>query len=172
MGAVTDLGNAAVLAGLIALVGLGWWMRTHSWRPLWLLASAELGAWALADTVKELTGRPRPPATQAIGHWTGYGFPCGSTTKATAVDGMLAALLAAASSSWAHKVALWTAALLLAGLVGLSRLYLGANWLTDVLGGLALGGAWLFAVLTTTRTVERLRRLRRPEPRTPQETRS
>jgi membrane-associated phospholipid phosphatase len=154
---ITDLGNAAVLAGLIALVGLGWWTRTRSWRRLWLLASAYLGAWALSDTVMELTHRPRPPAARAISHWTGYAFPSGHTTKATAVCGMLAALLAAVTSSWARKVALWTAAVLVAGLVGLTRLYLGADWLTDVLGGFALGGAWLFAVLTTARIVDGLR---------------
>jgi len=158
MRASTDLGNGAVLAGLVLLVGLGWWTRTRSWRPLWLLASAYLGAWALSDTVKDLTRRPRPPAAQAIGHWIGYAFPSGHATKATAVYGMLAALLAAATSRWARKVALWTAAVLVAGLVGLTRLYLGAHWLTDVLGGFALGGAWLFAVLTAARTVEGLRR--------------
>ncbi len=162
MRAVTDLGNAAVLAGLIAFVGLVWWTRTRTWRPLWLLASAYLGAWALSDTVKELTRRPRPPAAQAIGHWTGYAFPSGHTTKATAVYGMLAALLAAATSSWGRKVALWTAALLITGLVGLTRLYLGAHWLTDVLGGFALGGVWLFAVLTVVRTVDALRMERQP----------
>jgi membrane-associated phospholipid phosphatase len=69
------------------------------------------------------------------------------------VYGMLAALLAAATPRWGRKVSVWTAALLLAGLVGLSRLYLGAHWLTDVLGGLALGAAWLFALLTVARTI-------------------
>jgi undecaprenyl-diphosphatase len=157
MRAITDLGNAAVLAGLIMLVELGWWTRTRSWRPLWLLASAYLGAWALSDTVKVLTHRARPPAAQAIGDWTGYAFPSGHATKAAAVYGMLAALLAATTSSWGRKVALWTAAVLVAGLVGLSRLYLGAHWLTDVLGGWALGGAWLFVVLTAARTVDALR---------------
>jgi hypothetical protein len=43
------------------------------------------------------------------------------------------------------------------GVVAVSRLYLGAHWLTDVLGGLALGAAWLFALLTGVRTVGRLR---------------
>jgi len=156
--AITELGNAAVLVGLIALAGLVWWTRTRTWRPLWLLAAAYLGAEVLSDTVKDLTHRPRPPAAQAIGHLTGFAFPSGHATKATAVYGMLAALLAVATSSWARKVALWTAALLVAGLVGLSRLYLGAHWLTDVLGGFALGGAWLFAVLTAARTVEELRK--------------
>jgi PAP2 superfamily len=86
-------------------------------------------------------------------------------TKATAVYGMLAALLAAATSRWARKVAIWTAALLVAGLVGLTRLYLGAHWLTDVLGGFTLGGAWLFLVLAAARTVDGLRGGRQPDTR-------
>jgi membrane protein DedA with SNARE-associated domain/membrane-associated phospholipid phosphatase len=157
MRGATNLGNAALLLGLLLLVGVTWWARTRSWRPLWLLAAADLGAWVLSDTIKHLTGRARPPAAQAIGHWVGHAFPSGHTTKAAAVYGMLAALLAAATPRWGRKVSVWTAALLLAGLVGLSRLYLGANWLTDVLGGLALGAAWLFALLTVARTVSALR---------------
>jgi len=150
MRGATNLGNAAVLAGLVVLAGLAWWARTRSWRPLGLLAAAYLGAWILSNRIKALTHRARPPATQAIGHWTGYAFPSGHTTKATAIYGMLAALLAATTPRWGRKVTLWTVALLLAGLVGLSRLYLGANWLTDVLGGLTLGAAWLFVLLTAT----------------------
>jgi membrane-associated phospholipid phosphatase len=156
MQAATSLGDDAVLLGLVVLAGLAWWARARSWRPLGLLASAYLGAWVLSDTIKTLTHRARPPAAQAIGHWTGYAFPSGHTTKATATYGMLAAL-AATTPRWGRKVAVWTAAVLLAGLVGLSRLYLGASWLTDVLGGLALGAAWLFALLTSVRTIDQLR---------------
>ena len=158
MRAATGLGNAAALLGLVLLAGVAWWARTRSWRPLGLLAPACLGALVLAGSVKLLTGRPRPPATQAIGHWTGSAFPSGHTTTATAVYGMVAALLAAATPHWGRKVSVWTAALLLAGLVGLSRLYLGASWLTDVLGGLTLGAAWLFALLTATRAMSALHR--------------
>jgi len=148
MRGATNLGNAAVLAGLVMLAGLAWWWRQRSWRRLGLLAAAYLGAWILSNTIKVLTHRARPPATQAIGHWTGYAFPSGHTTKAAAIYGMLAALLAVTTPRWGRKVTLWTAAMLVAGLVGLSRLYLGASWLTDVLGGLALGAAWLFILLT------------------------
>ena len=177
MRGLTDLGNAAVLIALILLIGLVWWWRRRTWRPLWLLAGAYLGAWALSETVKDLTHRARPPAAQAIGHWTGYAFPSGHTTKATAAYGMLAALLATTTPSWSRKVALWTGALLVVGLVGLSRLYLGAHWLTDVLGALALGAAWLFVLLTATRTVHALHAARsdtqptppgRPPPREPE----
>ena len=69
----------------------------------------------LPDTIKTLTHRARPPATQAIGHWTGYAFPSGHTSKATATYGMLAALLAATTTRWGRKVDLWTAAVLVAG---------------------------------------------------------
>jgi membrane protein DedA with SNARE-associated domain/membrane-associated phospholipid phosphatase len=158
MRAATDLGNAAVLAGVVVLAGLVWWARTRGWRPLGLLAAAWLGAWVLSDTVKVLTHRARPPVAQAIGHWTGYAFPSGHATKATATYGMLAALLAATTPRWGRKVAVWTAALLLAGLVGVSRLYLGASWLTDVLGALTLGAAWLFVLLTASRTMSALHR--------------
>ena len=161
MRGVTDLGNSAVLIGLLLAVGLVWWWRRRTWRPLTLLACAYLGAWGLSEAVKDLTHRARPPAADAIGHWTGFAFPSGHTTKATAVYGMLAALLAATAPRWGRKVGLWTAATLLAGLVGLSRLYLGAHWLTDVLGALALGAAWLFVVLTLEHTIPVLRT---PEP--------
>jgi undecaprenyl-diphosphatase len=116
----------------------------EAWLTPLMRAATDLGAWLLSDTIKTLTHRARPPAAQAIGHWTGYAFPSGHTTKATATYG----LLVATTPRWGGKVAGWTAALLLAGLVALSRLYLGASWLTDV-----LGAAWLFALLTATRVV-------------------
>jgi undecaprenyl-diphosphatase len=158
MRGASNLGNGAVLLGLVLLAGLAWWARARSWRPLWLLAAANLGAWLTSDAVQELTRRTRPPAAQAIGHWTGFAFPSGHAAKAAAVYGMLAALLAAATPHWGRKVTLWTTATLLAGLLGLSQLYLAAHWLTDVLGGLALGAAWLFTLLAAARTVSALRR--------------
>ena len=158
MRGVTNLGNTAMLIGVLLSAGLLWRWRAGTWRPLALLASSLAGAWALSNIVKALTHRPRPPAAQAIGHWTGSAFPSGHATSATAVYGMLAALLAATTPRWGRKVTAWTAAVLVVGLIGLSRLYLGAHWLTDVLGGIALGAAWLFGLLTTTRTVHGLHR--------------
>jgi undecaprenyl-diphosphatase len=170
MRGASTLGSAAVLGSLVLLVGLAWWVRKRTWRPLGLLAGAYLGGWALAEMIGDLTRRAGPPAAEAIGHWTGYGFPAGLTTKATAVYGMLAALLASVTSHWGRKVALWTAATLLAGLVGLSQLYLGAQWLSDVLGALALGALWLFLLLTAERAWRELPTGIRPPPAQPAET--
>jgi membrane protein DedA with SNARE-associated domain/membrane-associated phospholipid phosphatase len=154
---VTALGNSAVLIPLALIVGVAWWARRHTWRPLALLAGAYVGAEALFQLVKLLVGRPRPPMAVAIGHFSGSAFPSGHATLAAAVFGMLAALAANAASTWARKVAAWAGAVLVALLVGVIRLYLGAHWLTDVLAGWALGALWLVALLTTTRTLAALR---------------
>ena len=138
MRGTTNLGNAALLIGVVLSVGLVWRWRAATWRLLGLLAGAFAGAWVLSNTVKLLTHRLRPPAVQAIGHWTGRAFPSGHATHTTAVYGMLAALLAATTPRWGRKVSVWTAALLIIGLAGLSRLYLGTHWPTDVLAGIGL----------------------------------
>jgi undecaprenyl-diphosphatase len=150
---ITALGSGPVLIPLVVVVGVGWWARRRTSRPLWMLAAAYLGGNGLSSIVKELSGRPRPPGALAVHHFAGLAFPSGHATQATAVWGMLAALFAATATRWSTKRAAWSAAVLVTALVGVSRLYLGAHWLTDVLGGWALGALWLAALLTTVRTV-------------------
>lgn len=152
--ALAGLGGTTVLAGLALLTGLAWWWRTRSWRPLGLLAGAGVGAWALHRAVAVLVRRPGPPAAPALERIPGDAFPSGRAAAAVAVYGVLAALLAGVTTSWTGKVALWAAAAGLAALVGLAELYLGGRWLTDVLGGAALGAAWLFALLAAVRAVQ------------------
>jgi membrane protein DedA with SNARE-associated domain/membrane-associated phospholipid phosphatase len=156
METITALGSSVVLISVVVVVGVAWWWRQRIWRPLAMLASAYAGAALLSEAVKLLTHRPRPPVTQAIGRVVGYAFPSGHATRSMAVYGMLVALLAAVMSRWERKVALWATAVIVVGLIGLSRLYLGDHWLTDVLGGYALGAAWLFTLLTLARTVSAL----------------
>jgi undecaprenyl-diphosphatase len=141
------------------------WVRRGTRRPLALLAGAFLGSVVLYDTVKVLVARPRPPVGQMVTSYSGYAFPSGHATQAVAFYGMLAALVAVNTPSWAAKVAAWASAVGIWGLVGFSRLYLGVHWLTDVLGGFALGGLWLFALLLLARTVPALRARRSPRRR-------
>jgi membrane-associated phospholipid phosphatase len=160
---LTNLGSVRILLPLILLVGVGWWLRRRTWRPLGLLAAAYAGADLAFNAVKELVQRPRPPATILLKPVAGPSFPSGHATQAVAVYGMLAALTAA-TPSWAPKVTARTLAVVITGTVAVSRLYLGAHWLTDVLGGLALGAAWLFALLTSVRTINQLRGHRTDQP--------
>jgi membrane-associated phospholipid phosphatase len=143
---VTDLGAAAVLVPLILVAGLGWRWRRGSWRPLALLGGAAAGAWAVQVAVKQLVERPRPPAGLALSHATGFAFPSGHATDAAAVYGMLAVLLARSGRRAASAAALLAAVGVIA-LVGLSRLYLGVHWLTDVVGGVGIGAVWLVSLI-------------------------
>ncbi len=119
---------------------------------------AYLGAIVLYALAKPLVHRPRPPATDLIGHASGPSFPSGHATQALAAWGVLAVVLLAGRSRTARTVALTTATVVVL-LVGASRIYLGAHWLTDVLAAYAITAAWL-AVLTALA-------LRRYRPATP-----
>ncbi|MGH3664234.1 MAG: bifunctional DedA family/phosphatase PAP2 family protein [Micromonosporaceae bacterium] len=150
---VTAIGSITVLVPLIGMVGLAWWRRDGSWRPLGMLAAAYVGAAVLSNSIKLLIGEHRPPAVTDLAHATGYAFPSGHTTAAAAVYGMLAILVAASTPTWSHKVSLCAAATALVVLVGASRLYLGAHWLTDVLGGLTLGVVWTLTLVAFARWI-------------------
>jgi membrane-associated phospholipid phosphatase len=138
----TDLGAAGVLVPLTLVAGLLWRWRRGSWRPGAVLAGALAGAWVLQVSVKQLVERARPPAGLAVVHAGGFAFPSGHATDAVATYGTLAFLVAHASQRRLPRAAAWAAAAGLVVAVGLSRVYLGVHWLTDVLAGVGLGAVW------------------------------
>jgi membrane-associated phospholipid phosphatase len=143
---ITWLGSTAVIIPLGVIVGVFFVLRRRRWQPLALLAAAVAGAVSLYDIVKPLIGRPRPPPAIWIGHFSGAAFPSGHAAQSVAFYAMLAIVLGAGRSPRA-KTVLWSAAALIALAVGGSRIYLGAHWLTDVLGGYALGACWVATVV-------------------------
>ena len=153
---VTMLGSAPVIAGLLAGTGIYLRLRTGSWRPLLLAAAVSGGAAALDTLVKYAVARPRPPAVLAAIPEAGYAYPSGHTIQA-ATYGCLAYLIARYSRRWRVKLTAWAAALVIAFLVGLSRVYLGVHWLTDVMGSWALAAGWLAFALTLTTAISRAR---------------
>jgi undecaprenyl-diphosphatase len=157
MRTVTWFGSTAVLIPLALISGGFWWWKTGSRRPLALLLGAYFGAAALSDVVKPLVARPPPPVNQMVATFGGWSFPSGHASQSIAVYGMLAVLLASTTSSWTTKVTLWSMALTITLVVGISRIYLGVHWLTDVLGGYALGALWLFTLVTVVRSIDRAR---------------
>ena len=147
---VTVLGGSGLLIPLVVSIGVWYRWRRGSFRPLVLLGSAYGGSYLLSQAIKALTDRARPPAALAVGHFGGHSFPSGHATQAAAVYGMVAVVLAATTPRWRRKVGAWAGAVSIATVVGITRLYLGAHWLTDVLGGWALGGVWLLLVVAAT----------------------
>jgi undecaprenyl-diphosphatase len=143
---LTWLGSTAFIIPAGLATGLYFLIRRRDWRPLALLTAGVAGAVGLYHIVKALVGRPRPPAAIWIGHYTGGAFPSGHATQSTAFYAMLAIVLGAGlSSRW--RTIVWGAAALVVLVVGASRIYLGAHWLTDVLAGYALGACWVAIVV-------------------------
>ena len=153
MRVVTDFGGWLLLAIMVLVSGLVGRRFTSSWTPLLVLSVALAGGVLLSDMVKSLVARPRPTMAAVVVSGEGFAFPSGHATYAIAVYGGLAYLAAGWFRSWSAKVAAWTIAIVIVVLVGFSRVYLGSHWTTDVLGGYALGGAWLAAVLVTTSAI-------------------
>jgi undecaprenyl-diphosphatase len=157
MKVITWLGSGWVLAPVAIGAGLVWMIRRRTVRPLLLLLAALIGASLLSTTIKRLVGRSRPPIETMLVHAHGFSFPSGHATESTAVYGMLAVLVARELRSRAQRILLWATTVVLLLLIGLSRIYLGVHWLTDVLFGYVVGATWVVAVLAVDRTLNRTR---------------
>jgi undecaprenyl-diphosphatase len=149
---VTWLGSLAVIIPVAVIAGLVFVVRWHRWRPAALLAAAIAGAVGLYNLVKHLVGRPRPPPAIWIGHFSGASFPSGHAVQSVACYLTLALIVGVGRPPWV-KIALCSGAAVVVLVVGGSRIYLGAHWLTDVLGGYALGTAWVAVVLIVVLTM-------------------
>lgn len=147
MEVITNLGAPESL--LLVAVGLGgaWWIRRGTARPLAMLLITWAGAEALFNVAKLLVGRARPPSALAVHYFGGLAFPSGHATQAAAMCCTLAALAVLSMNSRAANLGSCAVAAVAAIIVGVSRVYLGAHWTSDVLGGWLLGALWSLAVV-------------------------
>jgi membrane-associated phospholipid phosphatase len=117
---------------------------------LFALALAVPGGMLLNVMMKQIFNRARPGFTDPLVTLTTYSFPSGHVAGATLFYGVFAAYLIIHISKWRWRIAVVVMAILLVTLVALSRLYLGAHYLSDVLAAAAEGVAWLALCLTIT----------------------
>lgn len=138
---ITNLGygtiyNAIVLgsAGLLALL--------RRWRELEALLLCLLGGAALNSFLKYVFERERPEAFRLV-EAAGYSFPSGHAMVSLCFYGMIAFLLARQIRSWhGRNIIIVCAVFLIAG-IGVSRIYLGVHYPSDVVAGYAAGATWL-----------------------------
>jgi undecaprenyl-diphosphatase len=139
---ITELGDTPVKLSL-ALVVFAWlvWRRARSAALHWLAA---LG-FGLATSIlfKWLLQLPRP--VEMYAGISSYAFPSGYTALTTILFGFLAVLIAHEIPPARRWLPYLVAALLVVP-IAFSRLYLGAHWLSDTLGGLSLGVIWVAAL--------------------------
>ena len=144
---VTSLGSSVFVSCIAVVFGLYLiWRR----RLYWLAAfvSSVYGGMLLNKILKYLFQRPRPHFDDPLLSLTSYSFPSGHTMTATVVYGVLAAYFFSTTQDWRRRVVIFFVASFLILLVGFSRMYLGVHYLSDVLGAMAEGLAWLALCLT------------------------
>ena len=139
---VTALADLEIMAPLFLLVLALLIARGHRHAAMYWLAAAAFCL--LASPLLKLGLRvPRPDIVAYLAD--SYSFPSGHTLRATVMYGFLSVLLARASTPRWRWIPYGLAALLTVA-VALSRLYLGVHWLSDILGSITLGLAWISAL--------------------------
>jgi undecaprenyl-diphosphatase len=111
-------------------------------RTALLLLIGWAGAEGLSNGLKLLFSRPRPDLVPHAVEVTTASLPSGHALLAMAMYLSFAALIPGATSARPVRLYLLVVAVLLALLIGASRIYLGVHWPSDVLAGWAIGGAW------------------------------
>lgn len=144
---------------MAALLALWMWRRKERYWLLALLLSVP-GGMLLNVLLKYTFQRARPSFDDPLITLATYSFPSGHASGAMFFYGLLAAWFVCTVRGWGVRAAAVLLALLMVALVALSRVYLGAHYVTDVLAGIAEGGAWLAICITAVSTLRRSRAAR------------
>jgi len=141
---LTSLGSIIVLA-IITLSVSGYLFLARKYAAAWLMIVAVFGGIVLNDLLKSAFARPRPDILYQAARVFTSSFPSGHAELSAITYLTAAALLAESQNSF--KIGLYFIAVsaLLTILIGVSRVYLGVHYPTDVLGGWCIGAAWALA---------------------------
>lgn len=161
---ITHLHSMAAVSVLTITFGLYLFRRRYQYWLIALLLTV-FGGMFLNVVLKNTYHRTRPQFVDPILTFSSYGFPSGHTMAATCFYGVVAAFAVWKVRTWPGRVLAVTMAASLVLLVGFSRIYLGAHYLSDVLGAMMEGLAWLALCLTAVDVTRRVRYREKPTPR-------
>lgn len=139
----TALGGGTVLTTWVILA-----LGLLAIRRLWLTAGLVLAATVLGSILsgqaKLLFARPRPDLVEHLVEAQGLSFPSGHATNSAIIYLTLALLISQVVHGRATRAYILGAAVMLTGIVGISRVFLGVHWPSDVMAGWCIGTAWAF----------------------------
>ena len=149
---ITSLGGLVIL-GLLCVAACGYlWLRRQHRLALFIAVSISCGSIANA-LLKEFFSRPRP---DLVPHETAAAlssFPSGHAMMSAVVYLTLGALLSLSTDDSRIKVYILSWSVFLTVLVGVSRIYLGVHWPTDIIAGWIAGGTWALLSLLVSRWI-------------------
>jgi undecaprenyl-diphosphatase len=163
---ITAVGGHTVLT-LLVLAVAGYLLLSRKSHAMWLVLIASGTGWALTMGLKELFGRERPAIVPHLVEQHSLSFPSGHAMMSAVIYLTLGVLMAElAADRWAVRIYLLVMAVLITFLVGLSRVFLGVHYPTDVLAGWSAGLAWAVLCWLVARSLQRRGVVEKPEEET------
>jgi undecaprenyl-diphosphatase len=151
---ITALGSATVL-GLVVLAVAGFLVLQGMWRPGIFVVLATWGGWFINGALKQFFQRPRPDIVSHLREVMTTSFPSGHALTSAVVYLTLGALSMRIAKRRITKFYCMGVAMLTTVLVGVSRVYLGVHYPTDVVAGWMIGLSWALLCWLLERSLER-----------------
>jgi undecaprenyl-diphosphatase len=136
----------------------------RQWNHLVMWLVAWLGAELLTQLLKLSFHRPRPVVAHPLITAAEFSFPSGHASVSLVVYGMLAFFILLGLRSTLLKALVIVVTVLLVLLIGISRLYLGVHYFSDVAAGYVMGVIWLTICIDGMNILEHRKRLRNAKP--------
>lgn len=137
----TALGGIGILVSVTVIVA-GYMHLQRKYHAMWLTLVASIGGMAISLILKNAFARERPGEVPHLAHTMTSSFPSGHSMMSACVYLTLGILLTRVVKGRWTKVYILLVAMLIAGAVGVSRVYLGVHYPTDVLAGWTAGLVW------------------------------
>jgi undecaprenyl-diphosphatase len=138
---VTGLGSMVVLV-IITIAAVGYLFLAGKSALAWLMLIAVVGGTAISDLLKLAFGRVRPDVVAPVARVFTTSFPSAHATMSAITYLIIGAILARSQFSSTISLYFMSLAVFLTVLIGVSRIYLGVHYPTDVLAGWCIGAAW------------------------------
>jgi len=153
---VTGLNNPEFVSIVAAItLGLLLWKRCYPEAQTFVIDCA--GGVVLSYGLKSVFGKTRPDLWQSAIEEVSFSYPSGHALGSTVLYGFLAYLFATRFPQFAWLI--YSLAVLMIASIGLSRLYLGVHWPTDIIGGYGIGFLWLMFCITILK-LQKMRQLK------------
>ena len=154
----TNIGGGIGMPILASILTAWLIWASRTWRPLILIGGAAAVSVTATSVGKKLIGRARPDHADAVPPYeSSPSFPSGHTLNTTVVIGLVVYLACLQITRTLARVGLIAAGAAFIFAMGMSRVYLGHHWMTDVIIGWVLGLAWVGIVILAHRLFHVLR---------------